>query len=236
MRSMRLATCVLAGLLGLGVFGADSPWSITSGQRMHARVRGQGGEDFRVTLLARSRGRNQAAGRFERRSILLIEGASTGRWVYETQTEGSLDFRRVTSTSTLKRVGGATDLKVTYATEEGEGKGRYQIESPQGVRTVQESELASARGKEATETLSWLSSPLREVVFLLRALAHDQRSWHVEPSLLEPFFGKEDRGPAASLSVESLPVDCTFDASFGFPCDPNERPKAGGKVFVKPLE
>lgn len=228
---------ILALFLGFGwvAFAEESPWSIRNGLRVHARFHDESGEAYRVTLLTRSRGRNEAAGVFETGSVLLLEGASTGRWIYETQSKGTLDFRGVTSTSSLRQVDGGSALKVTYTSEEGEGKGQFEIQTPNGIQRVLESEGGS-QPPEETERLAQLSAPMKKVLLLLRALAHDKGSWHVDPRLLTPFFGRQDAGPRAALSVESLPVDCGFDASFGFPCAPDEAPKAQDNVFVKPLQ
>ena len=44
------------------------------------------------------------------------------------------------------------------------------------------------------------------------------------------------QGAVPSVPYELVPVDCSFDASFGYPCDPQERPaRADGRIYVKAM-
>ncbi len=235
MKRKIVSAIAVAAFLSLGSGAAESQWSIDTGLRMHARVLDEAGQLHEVTLLTRSRGRDEAKGAIKRHAVLLIEGGSAGRWVYESDCTGTLDFSKVTVTSTLRQVGGSPALSVEYTTSEGEGKGSYVVQTPEGTKAFHEPDLASVPPAGNSELLDRLSASSKEVLHLLRALAHDKGSWHVEKTFLDPFFGSENPGPATTLQVQALPVDCTWDAAFGFPCEDGERPSGEGKVYVKKL-
>jgi hypothetical protein len=220
-------------LLTLGAAGAESPWSARAELRTHARITLNSGESAEVTLLLRSKGANPSLGVFDRNSVLLLDGASMGRWVFELRGEGASDASRLSSVYTLHRADGSESLSVTYSTCRGEGRGEFLLRTDRGEAALTEAELLPSYPGGIHPDATSLPESTRKVIRFLSALAFQDLSWGPDPLFVAPLLGTSPEPSKATLQVTSLPVDCAFDAAFGFPCETEERAVQNGKVYVK---
>lgn len=205
--------------------------------RSHVKVLTSGGESLTATCLSEPRGTNPETRVSSQKTVLLLDGASLGRWVFEAAIEGSADPSRLAATYTLRPAEGQKSLEVTYLSGPSEGQGEYRLDFSGKEIAQPESQIPPSFGAQRAPLWSELPESLQRVLPLLRDLMLDNPWWGPDEIFLAPFFGMEvATGEGGKVTVESLPVDCSFDASFGFPCLPDEEPRVGGKVLVRPLD
>ncbi|MGC8762265.1 MAG: hypothetical protein ACP5VN_01320 [Acidobacteriota bacterium] len=231
-----LAAAMALGIAATASDGTVNDWTGRTGLRTHARLQTGQGETVTVTRLDRSKAKSETRNVVHRHTVLLLEGPSWGRWIFEASAQVSLDARQVSQRYILQRPGGEEALSIQYLTNEGDGRGEYRIAFSGQNRTVREGSLAPSDAGGPSPMLAELPSEAQKAVLLLCRLGQDFADWGPDERFLQFFFGTASPPAVSNISVESLPVDCTFDASFGFPCGPDEEPRVQGKVLVKPLE
>jgi len=195
------------------------------------------GESLTATCLSEPKGTNRETRVSSQKTILLLEGPSLGRWIFEAATEGSTDSTRLSGAYALRSAEGQDSLEVTYLSGQAEGQGEYRLVFSGREHVQAEGQIPPSFGAQQAPLWSELPEGVRKVLPLLRDLLLDNPWWGPDEVFLAPFFGTEvalDEG--VKVTVESLPVDCAFDASFGFPCLSEEQPRVGGKVLVRPLD
>jgi|GEM_PF-4829356 len=236
MKNLRIAFVLVSLLISILAAAGSPEWSARGTLRTHAQVTLTPDQILTLSLLDRSRGQRLNGTGFHSEQILLVEGPTLGRWILEIQEEGSGEGR-ISHQSVLRRPQGAEALRVEYTALGKEGSGSFQIYLPGRRLDVAEAEIRPSYASGLAPQWKDLPVDLQEILGVLRQLASDgDHLWGPGPLLLAPFFGIGDpRDAKFSLATESLPVDCAFDASFGFPCDPNEEPRVGGKAYVKPI-
>ncbi len=228
----------LAGFVALAVLStAQAAWSIQNGLRWHSQIQLPGGITVTTSSINRSLGQDSQNQVVSLHKIFLMDGGPAyGRWVVESQESGSSDFLHLQGhcTITLKDTG--EQLNITYLTSAGEGQGTFHLSLAGKHMDVSESGLATSAA--STRAFLAVASPLfSKGLGVIIQLAQSRLDLALSPIPFQPLTGVKavPGGGPSSLTAKGLPVDCSFDASFGYPCLPGEHSAANGMLYVVSL-
>jgi hypothetical protein len=228
---------VLALLTMPGHASASGPGA--KGFRLHRQHALADGSVVAFTDLTSNAQADSQAGGFREDKTFLLDAARFGRWVIALHVSGSVrdasgkgfeetyDFTYVPTGEHLRvaRTAAGTPDQPMYCVNFGDqaltaGPQRGENTSGAFVSAIQDrASEAFKKGLKFIGSLSLTTEPFDRLSPAFSVI------WGQPPA----------QGTVPPVPYELVPVDCSFDASFGYPCDAQERPaRADGRIYVKP--
>ena len=191
-----------------------------------------------MTTIQRSKGRNQQTGKFHLDITTLVDGGVFGRWIVNCHTEGTLNFQTTQGVYEFRLLDTGETLEVTKEMPAGKVTGEYCIKFSNTVVTLKDKDIGKDSGAFLPRLQSDASEKFQKGLRFIKSLAFSVPDAFVSIEPFEALSGTPDssflRGRV--IRYDELVVDCNFDATFGYPCEPGEQPgRPDGKIYVKPI-
>jgi hypothetical protein len=235
MNLARIGTLLLGLIASALCLPAQEPQGqLKAGYRHHFRRATSGGRALTITLISRAGNLGPTTPEEPVMDRILLETAEREKWMATSESEGPSSGKTGSLRFDLLRLetGERVSLHVSwpqagqpaqYALVAGGETLRFSAEEQEALRPRLRSRLQDHYSPEFLEGLA-----------LFRALAYGVRGLPLHRTLFEILYGEPQEGvETPRYDLERLPVDCAFDATFGFPCEEGETPKgAEAKILV----
>lgn len=240
MRRSGLLLLVLGlALVSLPGIASDPEWPAARSVRFHYSRELNDGSQLLITVLDRSRGHDAANDRYHYDTVMLLDGGKIfGRWIVSKTSRGDLAFQKTNAEFHLRLVDTGEDLSIydQFATcDHSETRNATFC----GDSLVLQDAKTTAQPAAASAFLGARASALfLKGLRLVRSMAYvvPQAGLSSTQRQFEAFFGPFTvSGAMPRYVLKNEPVDCGFDAGFGFPCLATESPKGNGMVYTQEL-
>jgi hypothetical protein len=229
---------LLGALLCVSVGAADPHWTITLGNRLHYTAALATGDRLQISVIERSHGRDSANAIFHHDETTLIDGGAIfGRWIVTAKSHGDIAFKAMDAVYSFRLVNTSELLTVHVQRTAGEASDTHCITFGSDSVTIGRQMFAT----DAPGPIPFLrqrgSSLFLKGLMLLRSLGYVTPEAGISPVPFESLYGRAAvvQKQIKPARLVPAPVDCNFDAGFGFPCDADEAPKGNGMVYTKDL-
>lgn len=212
----------------------QAAWSIQTGLRWHDQIVLPNGVMLTTTSISRSLGKNENSKVVSLEKVFLMDGGSSyGRWIVASSLNGSSDFAHLHGRYTFLLKDTNEKLSITYLTSKGEGNGTFHVTIGDSSMDLDETDLAGAAAVFNAFLAAHTSNLFREGLAVLGQLAGSDTEFELSQLPFQLVTGRTAvaGGQASNFVVRALPVDCTFDNAFGYPCLPSEHASHSGKLY-----
>lgn len=243
-RMSLLLLLLMLPLASLPIHASPPQWPAASGLRFHFTQQLGDGSQLSISVIHRSRGQDAANNRYQADFVTLLDGGATfGRWVITKTAQGDLGGQQLDAEVHFRLLD--TQEELVIHNQINASKAVHTKSAMFGGASIVLPNLTSkstAQPNAASDFLRGRADSLfLKGLKLLWSMAHVLPGTGLGPSQkeLDAFFGPLSV-PASmhpKYPLTPAPVDCDFDASFGFPCEAGESSKQGsnGMVFTKDL-
>lgn len=238
---MRIRTAIVATLLllfGATCFAAQPRWEHSHGFRIHLEAAMRNGSILRATVIDRSRGRDSLRRRFSYDIVTLLDIPHYGRVVYKSHMEGTTDGMDAQAQYEFELLDTGETMTISYVTHAGPEAGTYCVTTDSHMSESVEKSSQHTVGPQIREILAGnYSQQFRRCFQLLRAMAYSFPQLELNIAPFEAIYGHHRMVGTQIRFLTPKPIDCSFDAGFGFPCAQDEVPADGrGLSYVSPLK
>lgn len=215
-------------------------WSINQGLRFHY-TGVQDGTPIQLTRIDQSRGQDETGQKSYYQFVTLLDGGATiGRWVAEHRMYAGHNQKTIIEDRFLLQNTHEELVILDRIKKVGEGASFHRV-----VTFGQESITFRTRTPNPAACRVFLeqrASPLfmsgLRMLWKMAQEGPDTGCTHFK-LILSTFFGQQlvsGEMEHSSYRLTPAPVDCNFDAGFGFPCESSESPKSNNPmVYTKTL-
>lgn len=226
MKTTRIGVLFLLSLVCSLNPGAKEPdQELQSGYRHHFRGITQEGGALRITLISRAGHLGPTAVGEPVLDRVLLMSPDGEKWIASSESRGPKDDEGGFLAFDLSRLTTGERISIRCPWEHSGQEAVCKLRLGSETLSIPYERRASQRPQIESLLQSRYSTEFLNGLSLFRALAYGVRGLPIDRTLFEVIFGEPSREAALpTYDLERVPVDCSFDAAFGFPCEEGEKP------------
>jgi hypothetical protein len=238
MKRTMLALLLLSLGLGAAAQGASAaPHNQVGTTRMHFERALADGSKVVFTTVTNAPETDAATGFGKHSSLLFLESSVFGRWTVHSTAAGSSQHDQWSATYEFKRLdtGESLQLRTKWSPQQKSWESCVTFNGESATLTNPDGQTNGASSNFLPLVHDRASDGFRKGLFYLRSLALTTPQANLSTIPFDMLWGATSSklGEVPQVTFQLLPVDCAFDAAFGYPCLPDEKPSNSRGTIYK---